>query len=52
MTFQDVADRLQVHKTTVARLVKAGKLPAVRIGRNTPRIPAEALAAFLKAVSL
>lgn len=52
MTFQEVADRLQVHRSTVARLVKAGRLPVVRIGRNTPRIPAEALEAFLKAVLL
>ena len=52
MTYKTVAERLHLHPTTVARLVRAGKLSAIRIGKNTPRISAEALAAFLKAVSL
>ena len=51
LTYKAVAERLNIHPTTVSRLVRAGKLPAVRLGRNTPRIPAEALEAFLLAVT-
>ena len=30
---KDVADRLDVSKMTVHRLIKAGELPALRVGR-------------------
>ena len=34
LTLQQVADRLQVSMSTVRRLIDAGKLKTVRIGRN------------------
>ena len=51
LPYKTVAERLHIHPSTVSRLVRAGKLPAVRLGRNTPRIPAEALEAFLLTVT-
>lgn len=34
MTVKEVADLLRVSNMTVYRLVKAGNLPAVRVGKN------------------
>lgn len=34
LTTEEVLDYLQVHPRTVYRLIKAGKLPAVRVGRQ------------------
>lgn len=47
LTLQQVADRLQVSMSTVRRLVDAGKLKAVRIGRNL-RVRPEDLAAYIE----
>ncbi len=47
LTLQQVADRLQVSMSTVRRLVAAGKLKTVRIGRNL-RVRPEDLAAYIK----
>lgn len=45
----DIAARLDVHRTTVYRAIKAGELTAIRVGhgRGALRITAEALAAWL-----
>jgi len=48
LTLQQVADRLQVSISTVRRLVDAGELRAVRIGRNL-RVRPEDLAAYIEA---
>lgn len=42
----DAARRLGVGRTTIFRLMKEGKLPAVKIGARTV-IPEEAITAFL-----
>lgn len=34
LTAQEAAERMRISKMTVYRLIKAGKLPAVRIGRS------------------
>ena len=47
LTLQQVADRLQVSMSTVRRLVSAGKLKTVRIGRNLRARP-EDLAAYIE----
>lgn len=47
LTLQQVADRLQVSMSTVRRLVAAGKLKTVRIGRNL-RVRPDDLAAYIK----
>lgn len=47
LTLQQVADRLQVSMSTVRRLVDAGKLKTVRIGRNL-RVRSEDLAAYIE----
>ena len=47
LTLQQVADRLQVSMSTVRRLVDAGKLKAIRIGRNL-RVRPEDLAAYIE----
>ena len=52
MKYREVAEQLQVHQRTVSRLVQSGRLPVVKLGRNTPRIPLEALEAFLKTVQV
>lgn len=48
LTLQQVADRLQVSISTVRRLVDAGELRTVRIGRNL-RVRPEDLAAYIEA---
>jgi len=47
LTLQQVADRLQVSMSTVRRLVDAGKLKAVRIGRNL-RVRPEDLSKYIE----
>ena len=47
LTLQQVAERLQVSMSTVRRLVDAGKLRSVRIGRNL-RVRPEDLAAYIE----
>ncbi|MEX2267236.1 MAG: helix-turn-helix domain-containing protein [Acidimicrobiia bacterium] len=41
MTVQEVADMLRVSSMTVYRLIKAGDLPAVRVGRSFRVLPAD-----------
>ena len=47
LTPDDVAARLQVSKASILRLVKAGKLPASRLGRRTIRITEAAVDALV-----
>jgi excisionase family DNA binding protein len=46
LTLTDVATRLNISRMTAYRMVKAGKLPAVRVGRNLRIRPAD-LEAFI-----
>lgn len=46
LTVAEVADVMRVSKMTVYRLVHAGELPAVRVGKSY-RVPQEALQAYL-----
>lgn len=48
LTVAEVAAVMRVSKMTVYRLVHAGELPAVRIGRSF-RVPEHAVHAYLKA---
>jgi len=48
LTLQQVADRLQVSMSTVRRLVDAGDLKIVRIGRNL-RVRPDDLRAYIEA---
>lgn len=41
LTLQQAADRLQISMSTIRRLIKAGKLQAVQIGRNLRIRPAD-----------
>ena len=41
LTVQEVADMLRVSSMTVYRLIKAGDLPAVRVGRSFRVLPAD-----------
>lgn len=45
-TLDEVADILKVTKRTLYNYVKAGKLPAVKMGKYW-RVPAESLQAFI-----
>jgi len=45
LTVPEVAERLRVHPITVRRLIKAGRLPAVRVGRAV-RVRVEDVEAF------
>lgn len=47
-TVAEVADHMRVSNMTVYRLIKAGELPAIRVGKNY-RIRAKELAAYLDA---
>ena len=47
LTVAEVAALMRVSKMTVYRLVHAGDLPAVRVGRSF-RVPAEAVARYLR----
>lgn len=46
LTISEVAEAMRVSKMTVYRLVHAGDLPAIRVGRSY-RIPAKALETYL-----
>ncbi len=46
-TVKDVADRLSVCERTILRAIKAGDLPAIRVGRQL-RISEEALRDYLE----
>lgn len=49
-TVAEVAEHMRVSNMTVYRLIKAGDLPAIRVGKNY-RIRARDLAAYLDASS-
>jgi len=46
LTVPEVAEQMRVSNMTVYRLVHAGELPAIRVGRSF-RVPADALETFL-----
>jgi excisionase family DNA binding protein len=46
-----VAEKLGVHKDTVLRLLRSGRLPAVKLGHRTWRITEEALQSFITGAS-
>lgn len=46
LTVAEVAPLMRLSKMTVYRLVKSGKLPAVKLGRSV-RIPEQAVGAYL-----
>lgn len=48
LTVAEVAEEMRVSKMTVYRLVQAGQLPAVRVGRSY-RVPEDALRVYLDA---
>ncbi|MBM7510031.1 excisionase family DNA binding protein [Nocardioides salarius] len=50
MTVPEVAEALRVNKVTVRRWIKAGTLPAVKVGRDY-RIQATDVAAMTEAAS-
>jgi excisionase family DNA binding protein len=50
LTVLEVADVMRVSKMTVYRLLHAGELPGVRVGRSF-RVPADALDAYLRSSS-
>lgn len=47
LTVVEVAELMRVSRMTVYRLVHAGELPAVRVGRSF-RVPQDALDAYLR----
>ncbi|EFQ83307.1 DNA binding domain, excisionase family [Aeromicrobium marinum DSM 15272] len=47
LTVAEVAEQMRVSKMTVYRLVHAGDLEAVRVGRSF-RVPAQAVADFIE----
>lgn len=48
LTVAEVAEEMRVSRMTVYRLVHAGELPAIRVGKSF-RVPDEALRQYLKA---
>ena len=46
LTVQQVADRLSCHKGTIWRLIAAGRLPRVLLGKRSARVPEAAVAAL------
>ena len=48
LTVAEVADHMRISNMTVYRLIKAGTLPAIRVGKNY-RIRARDLSAYLDA---
>lgn len=51
LTVAEVAETMRVSRMTVYRMVHAGELPAVRVGRSF-RVPQDALEAYLAASSV
>ena len=49
-TVAEVASHMRVSNMTVYRLIKAGEIPAIRVGKNY-RIRGDALAGYLEASS-
>ena len=49
LTVSEVAEKLRVSKMTVYRMVHAGDLPSIRVGRSF-RIPDEAVRAIFDAL--
>lgn len=47
LTYKSVAERLECSPRTVRRLVAAGRLPVVRLTRDLPRVPEDALNALI-----
>jgi len=47
LTMQQVADALEVHHSTVSRMVKRGDLPAVKVGKQYRIDPAQ-LEAYIR----
>lgn len=45
----EVAERLNVHRSHVYRLIEDGELPSVRISQGTIRVPEGALSAYIEA---
>lgn len=48
LTPKQVAELLNVDRETVYRMIRDGRLPAVRVNERGLRIPREAVAAVLK----
>ena len=48
MTVSEVADVMRVSKMTVYRLIHAGELPAIRVGKSF-RVPQNAISVLLDA---
>lgn len=48
LTVAEVAEEMRVSRMTVYRLVHAGELPAIRVGKSF-RVPDEALRQYLEA---
>ena len=51
LTVQEVAEVMRVSRMTVYRLIRAGQLKAVRVGRNY-RVREEDLSAYLRLSSI
>lgn len=47
LTVDQVAERLQIHRKTVERLLQDGKLHAIKVGRVW-RVPLSSLEAYLR----
>jgi excisionase family DNA binding protein len=48
LTIQEVADWAKVSTKTICRWISDNKIPAIRLGNRTYRIPEKALIAYLK----
>jgi len=51
LTVAEVADAMRVSRMTVYRLVHAGEMPAIRVGKSF-RVPAAALEEYLARAAL
>lgn len=51
LTVAEVADAMRVSRMTVYRLVHAGEMPAIRVGKSF-RVPASALEQYLAQATL